>query len=83
MKSLDSQHRQITVRMTPIAAAVTTAVGALPVAVSAQETAAGQLEEIVVTATRRAESVDGQCDDRGGVDERVIENAVGLVGRRC
>ncbi len=61
MYSRGPKSRPSAIRMKPIAAAVATAVSAVPAVVTAQDAGAGpqrpMLEEIVVTATRRAESV--------------------------
>ena len=61
MNSRDPKSRPIAIRMKPVAAAVATAIGAVPAVVTAQDAGAeqqrGMIEEIVVTATRRAESV--------------------------
>ncbi len=57
MNSRDPKSRPIAIHMKPIAAAVATAVGSIPAVVLAQDAPTTMLEEIVVTATRRAESV--------------------------
>jgi outer membrane receptor protein involved in Fe transport len=59
MKSRKPKRRNVTVRMKPVAAAVAAAVGTLPGLLVAQDSreAVPMLEEIVVTATRRAASV--------------------------
>jgi iron complex outermembrane receptor protein len=57
MNSRDAQPRSIIARMKPLTLAVAAAVGSLPVAVTAQDTnGTGFQEELIVTATRRAES---------------------------
>ena len=57
MYSRGPKSRPSSIRMKPIAAAVATAVGGFPAVVMAQDAPSSMLEEIVVTATRRAESV--------------------------
>ncbi|MCZ6517744.1 MAG: TonB-dependent receptor plug domain-containing protein, partial [Gammaproteobacteria bacterium] len=57
MNSRDPKSRPRAIRMKPVAAAVATAVGSIPAVVLAQDAPTTMLEEIVVTATRRAESV--------------------------
>ena len=60
MNSRGTASRPVGIRMKPVAAAVATAVGTVPAVGTAQDAGAEQrsmLEEIVVTATRRTESV--------------------------
>lgn len=59
MNSPDQKSRPVAIRMKPVAVAVAMAVGAIPAVVMAQDAGAPSawLEEIVVTATRRTETI--------------------------
>ncbi len=59
MKSRRLRRRSVNMHMKPIAAAVATAIGVLPVTVIAQQLGAesGTREELIVTATRRDETI--------------------------